>query len=171
METEKDVHHEPTNVALSFPMVRPYNHKLQACAIDFSMVGTPEGAANATPSTNAQPDNSRNRRGACQNPVSNPELTNPPPTTPHPTPRQPHTKPDKPELDAAILKHHVIQNLHDNGISMIPATVGTFGDLGPMLEFLLYGTFPTDVNYTSLLSKHQVGVEHTKEMCLTAPQI
>jgi hypothetical protein len=55
METEKDVHHEPTNVALSFPMVRPgdvvlqlHNHKLQACAIDFSMVGTLEGAANAT---------------------------------------------------------------------------------------------------------------------------
>jgi hypothetical protein len=88
---------------------------------------------------------------------------NTPSNTPTTTP-----KPDKPELDAAILKHHVIQNLHDNGISMIPATVGTFGDLGPMLEFLLYGTFPTDVNYTSLLSKHQVGVEHTKEMCLTA---
>jgi hypothetical protein len=51
---------------------------------------------------------------------------------------------------------------------MIPATVGPFGDLGPMFEFLLHGTFPTDVNYTTLLTNHRVGVAHTKEMCLTA---
>jgi hypothetical protein len=51
---------------------------------------------------------------------------------------------------------------------MIPATVEPFGDLGPMLEFLLYGTFPSDVNYMTLLTKHRVGVAHTKEMCMIA---
>jgi hypothetical protein len=54
--SNKDVLHEPTNVALDIPSVRPgdlvltlHEHKtLQACAINFSMVSTPEGAANPT---------------------------------------------------------------------------------------------------------------------------
>jgi hypothetical protein len=56
MHSDKDVLHEPTNVAPDFPSVRPgdlvlilHEHKkLQACAIDFSMVSTPESAADAT---------------------------------------------------------------------------------------------------------------------------
>jgi hypothetical protein len=71
-------------------------------------------------------------------------------------------------LDPSIRKHHVIQNLHKNGISLVPATVGAFGDFGPMLEMLLYGTFPPDVNYMAQLSTHRTGIAHTKEMCLTA---
>jgi hypothetical protein len=58
MHSDKDIPHEPTNIAPEFPSVRPgdlvltlHEHKklqLQACAIDFSMVSTPDEAANAT---------------------------------------------------------------------------------------------------------------------------
>jgi hypothetical protein len=179
MESEKDVHHEPTNVAPSFPTVRPgdvvlqlHNHKRQACAIDFSMVGTPEGATNVTKQRKKYLQKHTVRELQKWKGMSKPRVkpraakqtnSTPPPNMPSNPP-----VPDEPELDPAILKHHVIQNLHDNGISMVPATVGPFGDFGPMLNFLLYGTFPTDVNYTTLLSSHRVGVAHTKEMCLTA---
>jgi hypothetical protein len=52
----QDVLHESTNVAPNFPTVRPgdvvlrlHEHKiLQACAIDFSVVVTPQGATSAT---------------------------------------------------------------------------------------------------------------------------
>eukprot|EP00978_Attheya_sp_CCMP212_P025972 scaffold84621_cov63-Attheya_sp.AAC.4 len=72
----------------------------------------------------------------------------------------------EPELDPAVRKYHVIQDLHNNGICMIPATVGPFGDFGPMLEMLLHGTFPADVNYMAQLVKHRKGKQHTREICL-----
>jgi hypothetical protein len=75
---------------------------------------------------------------------------------------------DAPELDPTILRHHIIQNLHNNGISIIPVTVGSFGDLGPMLELTLYGSFPSDVNYMKLLKKTSSWHRSHQGICLTA---
>ena len=80
---------------------------------------------------------------------------------PQKTKRTPNTNntPDVPEpkttpLHPNVCKHYVIQNLLNNGISMILATVSAFGNFGPMLDMLLYGTFPPDVNYMTQLSTH-----------------
>jgi len=177
MHSEKDVLHEPTNVAPSFPTVRPgevvvlqlHDHNRQACAIDFSTVGTPDGAINATKQRKNQIRKHTVREIEKWKGMSTPRVKPKPDKLPtdKTSPSTP-TADDPPPLPPGILRHHVIQNLHNNGISMIPATVGPFGDFGPMLEFLLYGTFPSDVNYMTLLATHRTGVEHTKEICLTA---
>jgi hypothetical protein len=133
------------------------------------MVSTPEGAANATQQRKNQIRKHTVRElekwKGMSSPTVKPKKTNrtknitTTPVVPEPAPVP---------LDPSVRKHHVIQNLLNNGISMIPATVGGLGDFGPMLEMFLYGTFPPDVNYMTQLSTHRTGVKHTKEACLTA---
>eukprot|EP00978_Attheya_sp_CCMP212_P010180 scaffold24456_cov51-Attheya_sp.AAC.3 len=71
-------------------------------------------------------------------------------------------------LDPNLKKHQVISDLLLHGISMIPATVGPCGDLGPMLEMPLYGSFPSQVKYMRLIARHQTHIESTKEAIMTA---
>jgi hypothetical protein len=185
MHGAQDVLHEPTNVAPDYPTVRPgdvvlrlHEHKhLQACAIDFSMVATPKGADNAhkqrTNQIRMHTVRELEKWKGMSSPRVKPKPDNDPTkttttTTPQTDPTSTTDDPDENDLDPGLRRHHVIQNLHNNGISMVPATIGSFGDFGPMLEMLLYGTFPSDVNYMTQLAKHRVGVAHTKQVCLHA---
>jgi hypothetical protein len=118
----QDVLHEPTNVAPSFPSVRPgdivirlHNHKLQACAIDFSMVGPPKVATTASKQRKQQ----IGKHTECE--IQKWKGTS------KPRPRDGVTP------DPTVHKHHVMADLRRQGISMIPATVGSWGDMGPML--------------------------------------
>eukprot|EP00978_Attheya_sp_CCMP212_P041981 scaffold248417_cov67-Attheya_sp.AAC.8 len=70
--------------------------------------------------------------------------------------------------DPTLHKHHVMADLRKHNISMIPATIGPWGDMGPMLELTLYGTFPSDVNYMSILAGHRTLVPETTEAIMTA---
>eukprot|EP00978_Attheya_sp_CCMP212_P008002 scaffold18647_cov26-Attheya_sp.AAC.1 len=168
----QDVLHEPTNVAPNFPTVRPgdvvlrlHEHNiLQACAIDFSMVATPQGATNAQKQRINQIRMHTVRELEKWKGMSSPRAR---PKT-DTDPENDEDAEPAPELDPAVRKYHVIRDLHNNGISMIPATVGPFGDFGPMLEMLIYGTFPADVNYMAQLAKHRKGKQHTREICLQA---
>ena len=137
MHSDKDVLHEPTNVAPDFPSVRPgdlvlilHEHKkLQACAIDFSMVSTPESAADATKQRKNQIRKHTVRELEKWKGMSSPTVKpNKPkkPTTPPTTPVIPEPEPTP--LHPSVRKHHVIQNLLNNGISLVPATVGSFGE-------------------------------------------
>eukprot|EP00978_Attheya_sp_CCMP212_P025227 scaffold80826_cov61-Attheya_sp.AAC.2 len=48
---------------------------------------------------------------------------------------------------------------------------GPWGDLGPMLEMLLYGSFPCQVNYMQLIARHRTHITSTKEAIMTARSI
>jgi hypothetical protein len=160
---------EPTNVAPNFPTVqlgdvvlRLYEHKiLLAYAINFSMVATPQGAINAQEQRINQIRMHTVRKLEKWKRLFSPRA--------HPKtdtdPKNDEDAEPEPELDLVVRKHHVIQYLHNDGISMIPATIGPFRDFGPMLEMLLlYGTFPSDVNYMAQLAKHQKGKQHTRDI-------
>jgi hypothetical protein len=87
------------------------------------------------------------------------------------TPNGQADKLDSPPLHPSVWKlwkHHVIQNLHNNGITMIPPTIIPFADFGPILEILWYGTFPPNVNYGTIVQTPNGSFKHTKEICLTA---
>ena len=72
-------------------------------------------------------------------------------------------------LDPNLKKHQVISDLLLHGIStMIPTTVGPWGDLGPMLKMLLYGSFPSQVNYMRRIARQRKCIASTKEAIMTA---
>eukprot|EP00978_Attheya_sp_CCMP212_P024388 scaffold76486_cov33-Attheya_sp.AAC.8 len=158
MADPQDVFHEPHNVSPSFPTTRPgdivlrlHNHKLQACAIDISMVAPPPHAESYNEQRTKQLRMHTDREIEKWKGMSRP-------------------RPEKGKtLDPNNLqKHQVFSDLLLHGISMIPATVGPWGDLGPMLEMLIYGSFPSQVNYMRLIAKHRTRIASTKEAIMTA---
>jgi hypothetical protein len=157
MAGPQDVFHEPHNVSPSFPTTRPgdivlrlHNHKLQACAIDISMVASPPHAESYNEQRTKQLRMHTDREIEKWRGMSRP-------------------RPEKGKtLDPNLKKHQVISDLLLHGISMIPATVGPLGDLGPMLEMLLYGSFPSQVNYMRLIAKQRKRIATTKEAIMTA---
>eukprot|EP00978_Attheya_sp_CCMP212_P024400 scaffold76538_cov62-Attheya_sp.AAC.5 len=76
-------------------VLRLHTHKLQACAIDISMVGPPATAGHQCPPTTKDKNKSAST---------------------HPTKRN-----GTPSLYPKLHKHRVMSELHHNHISMIPA--------------------------------------------------
>jgi hypothetical protein len=144
MHNKKGVLHEPTNVALSFPTVRPgdvvlqlHNHNQQACAINFSKHTVWE----------IEKWKSMSTRWVKPKPDKLPTNTTNPPTPP---------ADDPPPLEPGILQHHVIQNLHKNGMSMILATVGPFkyhSEIDSPSQQTRLGDSTSDVNGSDLLTR------------------
>eukprot|EP00978_Attheya_sp_CCMP212_P042953 scaffold271652_cov67-Attheya_sp.AAC.2 len=71
--------------------------------------------------------------------------------------------------DPTLHKHHVMADLRQHGIIMIPVTISPWGDMGPMFKLTLYGTFPSDINYMSILFGHRALMpEETTEAIMIA---